>query len=111
MIELLFDGHPINYAVLICITDAKPPVLHEVLYQLSKPLIGFDGSSHNFVVVRSVTQPIKRAYIYGADRDGNIVSPIELPGSVEQTDNQVHALDLAGYPFVLTDHLDEEESA
>lgn len=111
MIELLFDGHPINYAVLIRITDAKPPVLHEVLYQLSTPLIGFDGSSHNFVVVRSVTQPIKRAYIYGADRDGNIVSPIELPGSVEQTDNQVHALDLAGYPFVLTDHLDEEESA
>lgn len=108
MIELLFEGHPIDYAVFVRTTDAKPPVLHEILYELSKPLIGYDGSSHNFVVVRSVTQPIPRAYIYGADRDGNIVSPIELPGSVERTDNHVHALDLAGYPFVLADHLDDD---
>jgi hypothetical protein len=91
-----------RYAIFKGEANVVPPVLYEAIYELRPPLTGLDDKSYSFVLIRGVRTPQRStALIYGLNDKKEIDTHIELPGSVEKTAEHAHALDLAGYQYIL----------
>lgn len=74
---------------------------HAALYHLSEPLEGYDGESHEWVIVSSAHIPFGfggcETYIFPANSDGIVLDWSELPGSTKDVYHHATALENAGY--------------
>lgn len=70
------------------------------LYLLSEPLVGYDGDSHDWVVVSATTVLEPETYIFPSDGDGKVTNWGELDGSYRGGLSHSEALEGAGYKVV-----------
>ena len=75
------------------VKDLENPKAMQSLYRLSDRLRGFD-----YVVVSAVLAPyVHETYIFGSDKNGEVLDWGELPGSERDVYSHEKALNNAGY--------------
>jgi hypothetical protein len=74
----------------------------QAVYELSKPLNGWDDVSYSHIVVSTaIVFGRIETYIFPSDAEGNILNWLELPGSQKNTDSHAKVLRDAGYKVTL----------
>jgi len=73
------------------------------LYELSEPLEGY-GDKYTYVVVSATIAPYSgpETYIFGANKDGDVLDWGELEGSFQGALDHAEALSGAGYDILPT---------
>ena len=75
---------------------------HAALYELSKPLKGYNSEKYKFVVCSTAScMGVVETYVFGADKNGEVLNWGELDGNMKNTSSHTEVLNEAGYELIV----------